>query len=94
MVDALQFNRDILKEQPLVMVGDPRGVVEIPKNSETGELRLPFDVGCGLVILSLGHIDRRPHYYNSREIFPVGFKSVRLMQGQASIYSTDLVLES
>ncbi|KAK4522933.1 hypothetical protein GAYE_PCTG32G0823 [Galdieria yellowstonensis] len=82
VIDALQFNRDILKEQPLVMVGDPRGVVEIPKNSETGELRLPFDVGCGLVILSLGHIDRRPHYYNSREIFPVGFKSVRLMQGQ------------
>ncbi|GJD12642.1 Chromodomain-helicase-DNA-binding protein 6 [Galdieria sulphuraria] len=80
--DALQFNGEILEEQPLVMVGDPRGVVEIPRKQETRELRLPFDVGCGLVILNLGHIDRRPHYYNSREIFPVGFKSVRLMQGQ------------
>eukprot|EP00871_Galdieria_phlegrea_P003461 jgi/Galph1/4115/GphlegSOOS_G2730.1 len=73
--DALELCGNELEEHPLIMIGDPRGVVEIPRKSGTTDLQLPYDVGCGLVLLNLGQVDRRPSYHNSEEYFLLGRES-------------------
>ena len=47
------------------------------EKDDKGKLIFPISVSPSLTILDIGKIDSRPNYHSEKNIFPIGFKSVR-----------------
>jgi len=62
-----------------------------------GEIIYPLIINSGLTILNLGRVDSsRPNYHTEKNLFPIGFKSVRehssmFKLGERTLYTCEIL---
>lgn len=46
--------------------------------ADSGKIKCPVQVGMNLIVLDFGRIDQRSSFHSNSNIYPIGFRSIRI----------------